>query len=444
VPDQPVPDQPRPGQSPPSQSHRPLLNRRLAGLGTTIFAEMSARAVATGSINLGQGFPDTDGPVKIAQLAADAILAGRGNQYPPGPGIPELRQAIADHAARFYGLRYDPANEVLVTAGATEAVAAALLALVEPGDEVIAFEPYYDSYAANIAMAGGVRVPVTLRPPGFRPDPDELARAITERTRLILLNTPHNPTGSVFSRDELAAIARLAVDHDLLVVADEVYEHLVFDGEHVPIASFPGMRERTVTIGSAGKTFSFTGWKIGWVTATPELVTAVKTTKQFMTYVSGGPFQYAVAEALALPDEYYTALRDDLKAKRDLFVPGLAALGFEVYQPQGTYFVTADIKSLGGQDGVEFCRTLPERAGVVAIPSAVFYDDKAAARTLVRFAFCKRPEVLTQALARLARLSLSRTTPAARPAPRACPRGAQHYPQSGSQAHGGAPAPRPG
>jgi N-succinyldiaminopimelate aminotransferase len=444
VPDQPVPDQPRPGQSPPSQSHRPLLNRRLAGLGTTIFAEMSARAVATGSINLGQGFPDTDGPVKIAQLAADAILAGRGTQYPPGPGIPELRQAIADHAARFYGLRYDPANEVLVTAGATEAVAAALLALVEPGDEVIAFEPYYDSYAANIAMAGGVRVPVTLRPPGFRPDPDELARAITERTRLILLNTPHNPTGSVFSRDELAAIARLAVDHDLLVVADEVYEHLVFDGEHVPIASFPGMRERTVTIGSAGKTFSFTGWKIGWVTATPELVTAVKTTKQFMTYVSGGPFQYAVAEALALPDEYYTALRDDLKAKRDLFVPGLAALGFEVYQPQGTYFVTADIKSLGGQDGVEFCRTLPERAGVVAIPSAVFYDDKAAARTLVRFAFCKRPEVLTQALARLARLSLSRTTPAARPAPRACPRGAQHYPQSGSQAHGGAPAPRPG
>jgi N-succinyldiaminopimelate aminotransferase len=444
VPDQPVPDQPRPGQSPPSQSHRPLLNRRRAGLGTTIFAEMSARAVATGSINLGQGFPDTDGPVKIAQLAADAILAGRGNQYPPGPGIPELRQAIADHAARFYGLRYDPANEVLVTAGATEAVAAALLALVEPGDEVIAFEPYYDSYAANIAMAGGVRVPVTLRPPGFRPDPDELARAITERTRLILLNTPHNPTGSVFSRDELAAIARLAVDHDLLVVADEVYEHLVFDGEHVPIASFPGMRERTVTIGSAGKTFSFTGWKIGWVTATPELVTAVKTTKQFMTYVSGGPFQYAVAEALALPDEYYTALRDDLKAKRDLFVPGLAALGFEVYQPQGTYFVTADIKSLGGQDGVEFCRTLPERAGVVAIPSAVFYDDKAAARTLVRFAFCKRPEVLTQALARLARLSLSRTTPAARPAPRACPRGAQHYPQSGSQAHGGAPAPRPG
>jgi len=366
---------------------------------------MSARAVATGSINLGQGFPDTDGPVKIAQIAADAILAGRGNQYPPGPGIGELRQAIADHSARFYGLRYDPADEILVTAGATEAVAAALLALVEPGDEVIAFEPYYDSYAANIAMAGGVRVPVTLRPPDFRPDLDELANAITERTRLILLNTPHNPTGSVFTRDELAAIASLAVDRDLLVVSDEVYEHLVFDGEHVPIASFPGMRERTVTISSAGKTFSFTGWKIGWVTATPELVTAVKTTKQFMTYVSGGPFQYAVAEALALPDEYYTALCADLKAKRDLFVPGLAALGFEVYPPQGTYFVTADIAGLDDRDGVEFCRTLPERAGVVAIPSAVFYDNKEAARTLVRFAFCKRPEVLHEALHRLSRLT---------------------------------------
>jgi N-succinyldiaminopimelate aminotransferase len=388
-------------------NNRPFLNRRLAGLGTTIFAEMSARAVATGSINLGQGFPDTDGPVKIAQIAADAILAGRGNQYPPGPGIPELRQAIADHAARFYGLRYDPADEILVTAGATEAVAAALLALVEPGDEVIAFEPYYDSYAANIAMAGGTRVPVTLRPPGFRPDPAELANAITERTRLILLNTPHNPTGSVFTREELAAIAELAVERDLLVVSDEVYEHLVFDGEHVPIASFPGMRERTVTISSAGKTFSFTGWKIGWVQATAELVAAVKTTKQFMTYVSGGPFQYAVAEALALPDEYYTALREDLKARRDLFVPGLAALGFDVFPPQGTYFVTADIAGLDDRDGIEFCRTLPERAGVVAIPSAVFYDDKAAARTLVRFAFCKRPEVLTEALARLSRLTTS-------------------------------------
>ena len=366
---------------------------------------MSARAVATGSINLGQGFPDTDGPVQIAQAAATAILEGRGNQYPPGPGIPELRQAIAAHDERFYRLRYDPADEVLVTAGATEAIAAAMLALVEPGDEVIAFEPYYDSYAANIAMAGGVRVPVTLRPPDFRPDLDELAKAVTMRTRLILLNTPHNPTGSVFTSGELAAIANLAVERNLLVVSDEVYEHLVFDGEHVPIAGFPGMRERTVSVSSAGKTFSFTGWKIGWVKAAPELVTAVKTAKQFLTYVSGGPFQYAVAEALALPDEYYARLRDDLRAQRDLLLPGLRDIGFEVYEPQGTYFVTADIQGLGERDGVEFCRTLPDRVGVVAIPSAVFYDHKELARSHVRFAFCKRPEVLTEALARLSRLA---------------------------------------
>ena len=380
---------------------RPLLSRRLQGLGTTIFAEMSARAVATGSINLGQGFPDTDGPPQIARAAAEAILQGRGNQYPPGPGVPELRHAITEHQQRFYDMDYDPDTEVLVTAGATEAVAAALLALVEPGDEVIAFEPYYDSYAANIAMAGGTRVPVTLRPPGFRPDLDELAKAITSRTRLILLNSPHNPTGAVFTRDELAAIAALAARNDLLVVTDEVYEHLVFHGEHVPIAQFPGMRERTVTISSAGKTFSFTGWKIGWVTATPDLVTAVRTAKQFLTYVSGGPFQYAIAEALALPDSYYATLLADLRAQRDLLTGGLAEIGFEVYPPQGTYFVTTDIRPLGERDGLEFCRSLPERAGVVAIPSAVFYDDTDAARTQVRFAFCKRPEVLTEALARL-------------------------------------------
>jgi N-succinyldiaminopimelate aminotransferase len=370
---------------------------------------MSARAVATGSINLGQGFPDRDGPAQIARAAADAILEGRGNQYPPGPGIPELRQAIAAHARRFYGLNYDPDTEVLVTAGATEAVAATLLALVEPGDEVIAFEPYYDSYAANIAMAGGTRVPVTLRPPGFRPDLDELARKITPRTRLILLNSPHNPTGSVFTRAELAAIARLAVERDLLVVTDEVYEHLVFDGEHVPIVSFPGMRERTVRISSAGKTFAFTGWKIGWVQAAPELVTAVKTVKQFLTFVSGGPFQYAIAEALALPDEYFTTLRDELKAQRDLLTAGLSEIGFEVYPPAGTYFVITDIKPLGERDGIEFCRTLPDRAGVVAIPTAVLYDHPEQARTQVRFAFCKRPEVLSQALARLKNLILFRT-----------------------------------
>ncbi|MCX9193632.1 putative succinyldiaminopimelate transaminase DapC [Carbonactinospora thermoautotrophica] len=388
---------------------RPLLNRRLAGMGTTIFAEMSALAVRTGSINLGQGFPDTDGPAEVAEAAARAIREGHGNQYPPGPGIPELRQAVADHQRRFYGLEYDPETEVLVTAGATEAIAAALLALLEPGDEVIALEPYYDSYAACIAMTGAVRVPVTLHPPDFALDPDQLRRAVTPRTRLLLINSPHNPTGAVLSREELTAIAELACERDLLVVTDEVYEHLVYDGhEHVPLASLPGMRERTVSISSAGKTFSFTGWKIGWVTSTPELVTAVRTAKQFLTYVSGGPFQYAVAEALRLPESYFTGLRDDLRQRRDLLAAGLAEAGFTVYAPKGTYFITTDIRSLGEEDGMAFCRSLPERCGVVAIPNVVFYDDEKAGRPLVRFAFCKRPEVLTSAVDRLRQLGRQR------------------------------------
>ena len=385
-------------------------------MGTTIFAEMSALAVRTGSVNLGQGFPDTDGPPAVAQAAADAILAGRGNQYPPGPGVPELRQAIVGHQRRFYGLEYDPDTEVLVTAGATEAIAAAMLALVEPGDEVIAFEPYYDSYAASIAMAGGTRVPVTLRPPGFRPDLAALEAAITPRTRAILLNSPHNPTGAVFTRDELTAIARIAVTHDLLVVTDEVYEYLVYTGEHVPLVTLPGMPERTVSISSGGKTFSFTGWKIGWVTGQPELVAAVRAAKQFLTYVSGGPFQYAIAAALGQPDQYFTGLRDDLRMKRDLLSAGLAELGFEVYPSDGTYFVTTDIAALGETDGIEFCARLPERAGVVAIPSAVFYDDREAGRTQVRFTFCKRPEVLKEALTRLSALHrpASSTSPVTR------------------------------
>jgi N-succinyldiaminopimelate aminotransferase len=384
---------------------RPLLNRRLEGLGTSIFAEMSARALATGAVNLGQGFPDVDGPREIAEKAAEAIMTGKGNQYPPGAGIPELRKAVAEHQRRCYGLVFNPETEVLVTAGATEAIAAALLALLEPGDEVIAFEPYYDSYTANIAMAGATRVPVTLRAPGFRPDLDKLRDAITRKTRLILLNSPHNPTGMVLTRAETQAIADLAIKHDLLVVTDEVYEHLTYDREHVPIASLEGMRERTVSVSSAGKTFSFTGWKVGWVTGTPEIVNAVRTTKQFLTFVSSGPFQYAVAEALALPGAYFQALAEDLKKKRDLFATGLREIGFEVYQPDGTYFITTDAAPLGASDGIEFCLNLPDRAGVVAIPSAVFYDDKEAGRTQVRFAFCKRPEILEEALTRLAVLS---------------------------------------
>ncbi|MGW9448033.1 pyridoxal phosphate-dependent aminotransferase [Streptomyces sp. NPDC055632] len=396
-------------------SGRPLLNRRLDGLGTTIFAEMSALATATGAINLGQGFPDTDGPESVREAAVRALRDGRGNQYPPGPGVPELRRAIADHQRRFYGLSLDPDTEVLVTAGATEAIAAAMLALLEPGDEVIAFEPFYDSYAACVAMAGAKRVPLTLRAPSFRPDLDELRSKITPRTRLLLLNTPHNPTGMVLTADEQSAIAALAVEHDLLVVTDEVYEHLVFDGAaHVPIASLPGMRERTVTISSAGKTFSFTGWKVGWVTADGPLVSAVRTAKQYLTYVSAGPFQYAIAEALRLPDAYFDGFRADLRRKRDLLGDGLRAAGFEVYQPEGTYFITTDITPFGEKDAHSFCRTLPERCGVVAIPNSVFYDDPDAGRSQVRFTFCKRDDVLTEATTRLQRLASS--TDALRPA----------------------------
>ncbi|MFI0238291.1 pyridoxal phosphate-dependent aminotransferase [Streptomyces sp. NPDC016845] len=390
-----------------TSSARPLLNRRLAEFGTTIFAEMSALAVRTGAINLGQGFPDTDGPEQVREAAVRALRDGRGNQYPPGPGVPELRTAIAAHQERRYGIALDPDREILVTAGATEAIAASLLALVEPGDEVVALEPYYDSYAACIAMAGGTRVPVTLRPHegSFRLDLDELRAAITPRTRLLLINTPHNPTGTVLTRAELTAIAELAVERDLLVVTDEVYEHLTFDdAEHVPLATLPGMRERTVTIGSAGKTFSFTGWKVGWVTAAPELTTAVRSAKQFLTYVSAGPFQYAVAEALALPGSYFSDYRAAMTAKRDLLAAGLADAGFAVFRPQGTYFVTTDIRPLGFDDGFAFCRALPERCGVVAVPNAVFYDDRAAGAPFVRFAFCKRDEVLTDAVARLKQL----------------------------------------
>ncbi|SCD67127.1 pyridoxal phosphate-dependent aminotransferase [Streptomyces sp. DvalAA-19] len=386
------------------QQGRPLLNSRLAGFGTTIFAEMSALAARTGSINLGQGFPDTDGPEEIREAAVRALRAGHGNQYPPGPGIPELRNAVADHQKRFYGLNWSPETEVLITTGATEAIAAALLALVEPGDEVIAFEPYYDSYAACIALAGGVRVPLTLRAPAFRPDLDELRTLITPRTRLLLLNSPHNPTGAVLTPEELRGIAALAVEHDLLVVTDEVYEHLVFEGAHHPIAALPGMRERTVSISSAGKTYSYTGWKIGWVTADAPLVTAVRSAKQYLTFVSGGPFQYAIAEALQLPDAFFTEFRDSMRRKRDLLAGGLRSAGFQVYEPEGTYFITTDISPFGEEDAYAFCRALPERCGVAAVPNSVFYDDPEAGRSQVRFTFCKRDEVLESAVERLRRL----------------------------------------
>jgi N-succinyldiaminopimelate aminotransferase len=375
--------------------HEPLVER-MRGFGTTIFAEMSALALVTGSVNLGQGFPDTDGPPEILDAAAHALRNG-ANQYPPGPGIPELRQAISAHQLRRYGLEYDMDAEVLVTAGATEAIAAALLALTGPGDEVVLFEPYYDSYAACVALAGATRRTVTIERDGggWGFDPAALANAITPATKAIVLNTPHNPTGTVFSPAELRTIANVAIEHDLFVISDEVYEHLIFDGRtHTPIATLPGMRERTITISSAGKTFSVTGWKIGWVCSTPALVAAVRAVKQFLTFVNGAPLQPAVAQVLPLAEKL--APTAALQSQRDLLCDGLAGLGFDVVRPQATYFATVDVQA----DAVEFCRELPHRAGVVAIPSSVFYDSSAGDR-YVRFAFCKRPDVLTEALDRL-------------------------------------------
>jgi N-succinyldiaminopimelate aminotransferase len=380
------------------------LVERMQPFTSTIFAEMSALALRTGSINLGQGFPDTDGPTSLLDDAAAAIHGG-ANQYPPGPGVPELRRAVARHQERFYGLTPDPDTDVLVTAGATEAIAASILALCEPGDEVVTFEPYYDSYAASIALAGATRRTVVLRSPDFSFDSGELSAAFNDRTRIVLLNSPHNPTGKVFSTAELELIAEQARQHDAIVLTDEVYEHQTFDGvPHVPMATLPGMADRTITISSAGKTFSVTGWKIGWLHAPGPLVAAVRAVKQFLTFVNGGPFQPAVARALDLPDEFFSGLAGDLQRKRDLLSEGLRAAGFEVLPTRGTYFVVTDVAALGFDDGVDLCWRLPELTGVAAVPVAVFCDEPEAARTLVRFAFCKRDEVLAEAAERLTKL----------------------------------------
>ena len=390
----------------------------------TIFAEMSALATRTGALNLGQGFPDIDGPDAVKRAAMDAI-AGGVNQYPPGPGTLELRAAIAAHQDRHYGLDVNPDTEVLVTAGATEAIAAAVLALAGPGDEVLTLEPFYDSYAAVIALAGATHTTAALlpTPDGFRLDETALRAAFSPRTRIVLVNTPHNPTGAVLTRAELELIARLAVDHDSLVVTDEVYEHLVYDDAvHVPVATLPGMAERTLTISSAGKTFSFTGWKVGWVCGPAPLVEAVRTVKQFLTYVNGAPFQPAVALALGLETTddaeagWVHDLASSLAARRDVLGAGLEAAGFDVVRPQGTYFVVADgapllagpLASLGLTDGAALCRRLPELAGVVGVPVSAFTlpgsDADAALRTCVRFTFVKNEDVLTEAVRRLARL----------------------------------------
>jgi N-succinyldiaminopimelate aminotransferase len=382
--------------------------RRLQAIPPTIFSEMSALAMRTGSLNLGQGFPDVDGPAAVIEAAVDALRSGH-NQYAPGPGVPELREAVSAHQARHYGLDLDPSSEVAVTAGATEAIAAAVLALVDPGDEVVVLEPFYDSYVATIEMAGGVRRPVTLRAPDFRLDLDALRAAVTDRTTVLLLNTPHNPTGTVLTRDELDAVAQVAIEHDLVVVTDEVYEHLVFDGrQHVPLCTLPGMWERTVSISSAGKTFSFTGWKVGWVTGPEDLVRTVVAAKQWLTFTNAAPLQPAVAYALNEEAGFYEALAKDLQVKRDLLCAGLGTLDLDVFVPEATYFVNTDVRRYGYADAMEFCLALPERAGVVAIPAQAFYDDQDEGRHKVRWAFCKEAAVIEEGVRRLAAADLYR------------------------------------
>ncbi|WP_223252908.1 aminotransferase class I/II-fold pyridoxal phosphate-dependent enzyme [Arthrobacter sp. AFG7.2] len=376
------------------------------GLGVTIFEEMTTLAVRTGAINLGQGFPDEDGPLEIRDAARAAISAG-ANQYAPGKGLPELREAVAAHQQRFYNLSPDPATEVVVTTGATEAIAASLLAFAGPGDEVLTLEPFYDSYGAVIGLSGATHVTAPLLAPDFMPDMAALESAFSTRTKVVLLNNPHNPTGAVFPRDVLQRIVELAQTHNSVIITDEVYEHLTFGVRHIPVASLPGASDRTITISSAGKTFSLTGWKIGWLTGPEDLVAAVRTVKQFLTYSSGTPFQAAIALGLALPDSFYAGIAASLQAKRDILSEGLHAAGFDVFSPQGTYFVNVDTAPLGISDSVDLARRLPELVGVAAIPVPVFCHPEGAERTrsLLRFAFCKKTEVLQEAAGRLASLS---------------------------------------
>ncbi|WLQ06450.1 aminotransferase class I/II-fold pyridoxal phosphate-dependent enzyme [Arthrobacter oryzae] len=374
-------------------------------LGVTIFEEMTTLAVRTGAINLGQGFPDEDGPAEIKAAAQAAIAAG-ANQYAPGKGILPLREAISAHQQRFYGLAPDPETEIIVTTGATEAIAASLLALVEHGDEVLTFEPFYDSYGAMIGLAGGTHVTAPLLAPDFMPDMAALEAAFSSRTKVVLINNPHNPTGAVFPREVLQRVVELAAKHHAVIITDEVYEHLTFGERHIPVASLPGAAGRTVTISSAGKTFSFTGWKIGWLSGPEHLVSAIRTVKQFLSYSSGTPFQGAIAVGLALPDDFYTGISETLRRKRDILSEGLKAAGLDVFTPQGTYFVNVDTAPLGISDSVDLARRLPELVGVAAIPVPVFCHPEGAERTrsLLRFAFCKKTSVLEEAASRLATL----------------------------------------
>ncbi|GAB2778589.1 pyridoxal phosphate-dependent aminotransferase [Nocardioides salsibiostraticola] len=383
-----------------------MLSQRLQGIDPTIFSQMSSLAVQTQSINLGQGFPDVDGPPEVIEEAVKALHTG-ANQYAPGRGVASLRAAIAAHQRRHYGIELDQDTQVVVTTGATEGIAAALLGLVNPGDEVVLLEPYYDSYPAMIQMAGGVRRPVTLRAPDFRLDADAFRAAITPATRMILLNTPHNPTGTVLTREELTVVAEVAIEHDLIVVTDEVYEHLVYGVEHIPLATLPGMAERTLTLSSAGKSYSFTGWKVGWATGPAHLVDALMAAKQWLTFTSGSPLQPAISRALNDHPDFPIELAAELRGRRDLLAEGLRAAGLEPTISDGTYFLSTDVEHLGWKDGNAFCLGLPDRAGVVAIPAQGFYDNADAGRHLVRWAFCKQPEIIEQGLARLAEARLT-------------------------------------
>ena len=373
---------------------------RFGGFGQTIFTEMSLLAAKHGAVNLGQGFPDFDGPDFVKHAAIDAINAGRG-QYARMFGIPELNRAIAAHWQKRFDQAIDPDREVTVTSGCTEAIAATLIGLINPGDEVIVFEPFYDSYPACIAMAGATMRAVTLSPPRFVFDETQLRRAFTDRTRAILINTPHNPTGKVFSRRELELIASLCIEHDCIAITDEVYEHLVFEGEHIPLATLPGMAERTVTLSSLGKTFSLTGWKVGWAITTPDLTSGVRAAHQFLTFATATPLQHGAVAALRAPDSYYREFIDGYRRKRDLLVHGLSRVGFTVFPPAGTYFIMADHSGFGFADDVAFCRHLVEQVKVAAIPPSSFYTDPAKGRSLVRFAFCKTGETLREGIRRL-------------------------------------------
>ena len=377
-------------------------NMLLSGIGTTIFTVMSALAVEHDAINLGQGFPDTEGPADVVQAAADALRDGR-NQYPPMPGLPELRQAVAAANRRFYGLQVDWAREVVVTSGATEAITACLIAVVNPGDEVVLIEPLYDTYAPVVRLLGAVPRFVRLQPPDWSLPRAALADAFGPATKAILLNSPMNPCGKVFTEEELGFIAELVLRHDAYAICDEVYEHLTFDGaRHVPLMTLPGMRERTMRIGSAGKTLSLTGWKVGYVTAPAAIATNVAKAHQNLTFTTAPNLQRAVAVGLGRDDAYFASLSGALQAKRDRLAAGLASLGLTMLPTRGSYFISADFRPLGfNGDDVAFCRYITERAKVTAIPVSAFYDAPHAPSHYARFAFCKRDEVLDEAVSRL-------------------------------------------